>query len=360
MTLVDYSPSWPDQTDAVCTSYELVDCPTARYVLETREPVVVRQDDPAAGEMRLARGQEPETLTLLMLPLVARDQVLGLVELFTEARDNTPEEIRVAHSLAAQAAIAIENARLYEQAQLEIVERRRVEKELRERTVQLEAINKELEAFSYSVSHDLRAPLRSIDGFSQILLEDYANTLDADGQDCLRRVRSASQRMGRLIEDILMLSRITRREMNFEVVNLSALAQEIATELQKRDPDRQVEFVVAEDVLVQGSAGLLRIVLENLLGNAWKFTARHPRARIEFGATQQDGNLAYFVRDDGAGFDMAYVDRLFGAFQRLHSTAEFEGSGIGLATVQRIVHRHGGKVWAEGAVDQGATFYFAF
>jgi len=237
-------------------------------------------------------------------------------------------------------------------------ERQRAEDALCERTAQLESTNKELEAFAYSVSHDLRAPLRSIDGFSQILLEDYTDKLDAEGQDYLRRVRVASQRMAHLIEDLLTLSRITRREMRREPVDLSALAREIVAELKQREPDRQVEFVIEEEVTADGDAGLLRVVLENLLGNAWKFTARHPRASIEFGVTQRDGETAYFVRDDGAGFDMAHADKLFGTFQRLHSAAEFEGTGIGLATVQRIIHRHGGRVWADGAVEQGATFYF--
>ena len=357
-TMVDYGVAWPDEAEAVCTTHDLSDCPAARRVLETRQPIVIRRDDPAAGEAELTQVEKGEVLAALMLPLIARDRVLGLAELFTEARDYTPEEIRLAQSLAAQAAIVIENVRLYEQTQQEVIERRRAERALCKRSAQLESANKELEAFAYSVSHDLRAPLRSIDGFSQILLEDYADSLDAEGQDYLRRVRASSQRMAELIEDILKLSRITRREMCREVVDLSALARGIAAELGQREPERQVEFVIEEGVVMHGDAGLLRVALENLLGNAWKFTARHPRARIEFGVTQQDGEAAYFVRDDGAGFDMVYADRLFGAFQRLHSATEFEGTGIGLATVQRIIHRHGGRVWAEGEVEQGATFYF--
>ncbi len=358
VTMVDYSVAWPDEIEAVCTIHDLSDCPAARRVLETRQPMVTRRDDPTADEAGLAWTERKKVRALLMLPLIARDRVLGLAELFTEAQDYTPEEIRLTQSLAAQAAIVIENVRLYEQAQQEITERRRAEGALCERTTQLESTNKELEAFAYSVSHDLRAPLRGIDGFSQILLEDYADRLDADGQDYLHRVRAASQRMAALIDDLLKLSRITRRGMHRETVDLSALAQKIAAELEQRKPDRQVEFVIAEGVVAGGDAGLLRVVLENLMSNAWKFTSKHPRARIEFGVVQHDGEAVYFVRDDGAGFDMAYADNMFGAFQRLHSATEFEGTGIGLATVQRIIHRHGGRVWAEGAVEQGATFYF--
>jgi PAS domain S-box-containing protein len=229
---------------------------------------------------------------------------------------------------------------------------------LQQHTVQLEATNKELEAFSYSVSHDLRAPLRSIDGFSLALLEDYAETLDADGKDYLQRVRAATQRMAQLIDDLLNLSRVTRAEMSREVVDMSTLARHVAAELQKTEPERQAEFAIEDSVMANGDTRLLRVVLENLLGNAWKFTAKRDRPRIEFGCTQQEEGPVYFVRDNGAGFDMAYADRLFGAFQRLHAMTEFGGTGIGLATVQRIVHRHGGHVWAEGAVEKGATFYF--
>jgi len=223
---------------------------------------------------------------------------------------------------------------------------------------ELEQANKELEAFSYSVSHDLRAPLRSMDGFSQALLEDYTDKLDTQGKDYLRRVRAACQRMSQLIDDLLNLSRVTRAEMRYEKVNLSALAKAVVVELQETQPERRVEFVIEEDITAHGDSHLLRVVLENLLNNAWKFTSKHPRARIEFGATQREGKSVYFVRDDGAGFDMAYVGKLFVPFQRLHAETEFSGVGVGLATVQRIIHRHGGSVWAEGEVEKGATFYF--
>ena len=233
-----------------------------------------------------------------------------------------------------------------------------LEQRVIERTTQLQAVNKELEAFAYSVSHDLRAPLRSIDGFSQVLLEDYSGKLDKEGKDYLQRVRSASQRMAELIDDILNLSRVTRSEMRRETVDLSALAQTIATELRQSQPERQVEFIITPGLVVTADAHLLRVALENLLGNAWKFTKKQPRARIEFGYAETGGQSAYFVRDNGVGFDMAYAGKLFGAFQRLHSPSEYEGTGIGLATVQRIIHRYGGNIWAESAVDQGATFYF--
>ena len=240
----------------------------------------------------------------------------------------------------------------------EVGERRRAEGALERRTREVETVNKELEAFAYSVSHDLRAPLRSMDGFSQVLLEDYADELDEQGKDHLQRVRAASQKMGQLIDDLLRLSRVTRAEMRRETVDLSDLAQETVRALRQGEPERQVECVVQDGVTANGDPDLLRIVLENLLGNAWKFTGKGPGAKIEFGSAEHEGEAVYFVRDDGVGFDMAYVDKLFGAFQRLHSTADFAGTGIGLATVQRIVRRHGGQVWAEGAVEKGATFYF--
>lgn len=223
---------------------------------------------------------------------------------------------------------------------------------------QLLAVNKELEAFSYSVSHDLRAPLRSLDGFSQALLEDYAKILDETGKDYLNRVRAASQRMGQLIDDMLNLARVTRAEMRREVVNLSQMARAVAAELRKTQPERRVEFYIAEGIVANGDARLLRVVMDNLLGNAWKYTGKHPTATIEFSMTQNDGRQIYFVRDDGAGFDMKYAEKLFGAFQRLHAMTDFSGTGIGLATVQRIIHRHGGRVWAESNVEQGTIFYF--
>lgn len=234
-----------------------------------------------------------------------------------------------------------------------------LEQRVAERTSQLTAVNGELEAFSYSVSHDLRAPLRALDGFSQALQEDYAHALDADGLDFLKRIRAASQRMGQLIDDLLALSQLTRAEMRHEPLNISKLAQQIVNEICESQPNRTVNFVIQPDLMVRGDNRLLRLMLVNLLNNAWKFTSKTSDARIEFGLTSKDDRQVYFVRDNGAGFDMAYANKLFGAFQRLHKATEFEGTGIGLAIVQRVIHRHGGHVWAEGALSQGATFYFS-
>lgn len=244
----------------------------------------------------------------------------------------------------------------------DVTAQKQAELEINRRTAELQVANQELEAFSYSVSHDLRAPLRAIDGFSQALLEDCADQLDDTGRNYLNRVRAATQRMGHLIDDMLELSRIARMEMRHEPVNLSGMAIEILTELQKSDPERKVEWHVQPDLKASGDPRLLRVALDNLLGNAWKYTGRQQQPRIEFGlasANDDEGTKEYFVRDNGAGFDMMYADKLFGAFQRLHTTSEFPGTGVGLATVQRIIHRHGGKVRGEGKPDQGATFYFS-
>lgn len=238
----------------------------------------------------------------------------------------------------------------------ELLEQQRAE--LARSNAELNATNLELEAFSYSVSHDLRAPLRSIDGFSLALQEDYSDKLDADGKKNLERVRAATERMGALIDDLLGLARVTQTSIQLESINISAVATDVAEKLKESHPERHVEVRVEQGLRATADAQLLRIALENLLGNAWKFSAKRNLAHIEFGKSRANGSTAYFVRDDGAGFDPAYAERLFGAFQRLHSASEFPGTGIGLATVQRIIHRHGGKIWAESSFGQGATFYF--
>ena len=230
--------------------------------------------------------------------------------------------------------------------------------ELEQRVAELAAANGELEAFSYSVSHDLRGPLRAIDGFSKILMEQYRDKLDQQGQHFLSRVRAGSQRMGQLIDDLLSLARINRAEMHRSDVDLAQLGREVMDELRRDDPSRSVEIVIIDEAPARGDARLLRAALVNLLGNAWKFTGKTAQPKIELGCERRDGVPTYYVRDNGAGFDMAYVHKLFAPFQRLHEQSEFEGTGIGLATVHRIITRHGGKLWAESAPGRGATFWF--
>ena len=240
----------------------------------------------------------------------------------------------------------------------DITERKQSEVALQKTKLELEAANKELEAFSYSVSHDLRAPLRSIDGFSHALLEDYEDQLPVEGRNYLERIRSSTQRMATLIDDLLDLSRVTRAEMKSVPVDLTKLAENILAELQQNHTERSVRYTVAPSLNASGDPHLLQIVLENLLSNAWKYSSKQGQAEIEFGSKNENGEIIYFVRDNGAGFDMTYAKKLFGAFQRLHTATEFPGTGIGLATVQRIIHRHGGRIWAESEVNKGATFFF--
>jgi PAS domain S-box-containing protein len=235
-----------------------------------------------------------------------------------------------------------------------------LEKRVSARTTALESAIKELEAFSYSVSHDLRAPLRALDGFSRLLVEDYGDLLDEQGREYLARIRRNSQRMGELIDDLLELSRVSRAEVHRSLTNLSDVARDIAHELEAEAPDRHVLWVIPEGLWVDADPGLARVVLENLLRNAWKFTRLQAQPRIEIGQAVVDGQASYFVRDNGAGFDMAYVGRLFAPFQRLHNNREFDGSGIGLAIVQRVIRLHGGQVAAQGVPGQGATFSFSF
>ncbi|MGE0473230.1 MAG: ATP-binding protein [Nitrospirales bacterium] len=289
----------------------------------------------------------------LELEIAERQQVEDLLR---QARDNLEKRVQERTGKLAAA-----NAELIR----EVSERKRAEEDIRklntqlvQQTAQLSASNKELEAFSYSVSHDLRAPLRGIDGFSQAVLEDYADSLDEAGKTYLQRVRAASQRMSQLIDAMLNLARLTRAEIHSQTLDMSGMVNAILDDFRKIDPDRQVECVVAKNLFATADPQLIRAVLENLLGNAWKFTRQREAARIEFGYESYKGQPAYFVRDNGAGFDMTYVHKLFGAFQRLHAYTEFPGVGVGLATVHRIIQRHGGQIWADGAVGEGATFHF--
>jgi two-component system NtrC family sensor kinase len=257
-----------------------------------------------------------------------------------------------------------ENRRILEELKAQEMEtvRARIEKEAAQARAslaqKLEVANRELEAFSYSVSHDLRAPLRTIDGYSRALLEDHAASLDEQGRAHLQFIRQGCRQMGQLIDDLLNLSRVIQHEIRIEPTDLAAIAREVIEGLQGADPQRRVEFQAPAQLLVEGDPGLLRAALENLLANAWKFTRKKAEAAIELGSVQCAGETVYFVKDNGAGFDMGYASKLFGAFQRLHSAQDFPGTGIGLATVQRIIHRHEGRIWAEGVVEGGATFHF--
>jgi signal transduction histidine kinase len=315
-----------------------------RRAWQERQPAVAHTPSGFGSAAAVQAAAEVGAGTLLAVPIVT-DQVQGVLLTFLPGSLFVTDDLALLALLTEQSANALDYINL-------LAEQQAV-------TAQLQAANQELESFAYSVSHDLRAPLRAIDGFSQALLEDCEEQLDGQGKGYLKRVRSNTQRMGEIIDALLTLSRLTRTEMNLEPVDLSLLARSITAQLQKREPQRQVEFVIEEDLLVDGDARLLQVALENLLENAWKFSSKRPQARIEFRAmADSNGQAAFFVRDDGTGFDMAYADKLFGAFQRLHAMDDFSGTGIGLATVQRVIHRHGGRLWAEGAPNQGATFYF--
>lgn len=309
--------------------------------------------------------------SLLTAPLRAQGQVVGVMDVWRYQSDIpfSEEDETFFSDLADRIALGVVNARLNQALQAELAERRRAEAEVRllnaeleqrvrDRTAQLQAAVQELESFSYSVSHDLRAPLRAINGYAAAFLEDFGDQLTSEGKNYLQRIQQSSRKMARLIDDLLSLSRVARSEMTLTQVDLRRIADEVIADLRRQEPQRQVEFILPASLEARADPNLMYAALENLLGNAWKFTSRHSTARIELGEMQQQGERVFFVRDDGAGFDMRFVDRLFKEFQRLHSPEEFEGTGIGLVIVRRIIQRHNGRIWAEGAPEQGATFYF--
>jgi PAS domain S-box-containing protein len=369
-----------DITEHKLAEKALADEATRRRILieQSRDGIVVLDQNGKVYEAnrRFAEmlGYSPEEVMKLDVwdweYLYPPEQVKEMIRTVTEDGDHFETRHRRKDGTIYDVEISTNGATFADQKLIfcvcrDITERKRAEAELKQALANLEqsstllaATNKELESFSYSVSHDLRSPLRSIDGFSQALLEDYQDNLDKTGQNYLRRLRGASQKMGELIDGLLKLSRLTRSEMHLKTVDLSALAEEIAARLQETQPERRVKFVIDKGLTANGDPELLRALLENLLSNAWKFTGKNPEAKIEFSLDRNGDKKAFFIRDNGAGFDMAYADKLFSAFQRLHGTEEFPGTGIGLATVQRIINRHGGTIRAEGAVGKGATFHF--
>jgi signal transduction histidine kinase/CheY-like chemotaxis protein len=286
--------------------------------------------------------------SLAMVPIRTLDPIGAIGNYWADQHLPSEEEVKLLRALADSTAVAMENVRV--QAELE----RRVQ----ERTAELEAVNKELEAFSYSVSHDLRGPLRSISGFSKLVLDDYGSKLDENGRRFLGYIDAATRRMSELIDDLLKLSRVNRASLKKEPVRLDSLAREVVADLKAREPERRCTVEIGMDIMAEGDARLMKTALENLIGNAWKFTGKRQEAHIVVGRIEGQDGPVFFVRDNGAGFEQRYADKLFVPFQRLHGEAEFPGNGVGLATVQRIITRHGGRIWAEAEEDRGATFYF--
>jgi signal transduction histidine kinase len=353
---------------AISRQLTLGETPVHRAVLATGRPQLVELDvrEPTMSpEERDAAWLRPAT-SVLLLPMCQGDTSIGLIQIGEARRTGrspiTPEQIELAQAMAAQIGVAVTNAHLH-QARVEAERAVRalneqLEQRVRERTRELEAANQELEAFSYSVSHDLRAPLRAMDGFSRILLERHADGFTDDARGYLDRIRGSAQRMSQLIDDLLTFARMSRKPVARRTVDLADVVREVLAELSAERQNRPLVEEIRDLPICQADPTLMKQVYVNLLQNALKFTRRRNPAKIEIGAQTVDGEVVYYVKDNGAGFDMQYADKLFGVFQRLHRPTDFEGTGVGLAICQRIIHRHGGRIWAEAAPEQGAAFFF--
>lgn len=317
------------------------------WAMLNKQPAVIK--DIYADSRIPADAYRPTFVkSLAMVPIRTNAPIGAIGNYWAKQRMPTKEEIELLQALANTTAVAMENVQVYGE----------LEKRVKDRTAELEAANKELETFSYAVSHDLGAPLRSIRSFTEIVLRKHSATLDETGKGHLEKVRSSGEQMSNLIDDLLRLSKFTQAPLKRTKVNLTAIGRGILNRLAAAAPERAVQTRVGEAMEAEGDSGLLNATLENLLSNAWKYTSKRMDAQIEFGSQVLDGSVVYFVRDNGAGFEMEYATRLFKPFQRLHSVDDFPGTGVGLATVQRIIQRHGGKIWAEAEVDKGATFFF--
>lgn len=325
------------------------------WVLSNNRPLLYGESD--AYSFNQKTPWEKGRISLVLVPLMAGDQIIGGLSC-TGKEDGdsfTLRDMELLKLISTQVGIAIENARLFDEVNSLVSN---LELKVQERTLELQVANQELEAFAYSVSHDLRAPLRSIDGFSLALLEDYAGNLDAEGKDYLERLRANAKRMGQLIDSLLTLSRVSRSEMHKSMIDISALTQELFNKLLMLEQGRKIEFEIEPDLKAQGDMVLVDALFTNLISNALKYTSKVDKASIKLCREVRDGKTCFCLRDNGAGFDMARIGKLFQPFQRLHTSSEFEGTGVGLATVQRIIRRHGGWIHAEATVGQGAAFFF--
>lgn len=345
------------QPEAPLINTSLLPTDMVRFALLTDQPLSVPNVPESETWHNDPYVVQNHPLSVLCLPVHYHDRINGVLYLENMLTTNafSEERVQLLQMLLTQATISLENAQLFDEVQ---TLNSNLEQKVEHRTAELNAANKELEAFSYSVSHDLRSPIRNINGFSKMLMEQFRDTLGDEGRELLARINRNTEKMAQLISGLLELSKVTRRDLIHTQVDLGTMAKSIGDELQKQFPQQEVTFSCIEHAPAQGDARLLYSVLENLLNNAWKYSSKTKHAQIEFGCSKLDGKTIFFVKDNGAGFDMRYAEKLFNSFQRLHHERDFSGTGIGLATVHRIIQRHGGSIWAESQINQGATFYF--